>query len=144
MRKTLLNLFAMLLLPHAFALGQGKTVKVPVPAGDHNPEVKALEAQSAKPAEPAPYTLTDLQKARLDAARQKIWRWQDKLQEALSEFGGLCADAAKENKWPPVTCNWDTLAVTPQPAPPSTAPPALPAQPAPAKAPPDDANAPKK
>jgi hypothetical protein len=131
MRKTLLNLFAMLLLPHAFALGQGKTVKVPVPAGDHNPEVKALETQSGatKPADPsaAPqYVLTELQRARLDAARQKIWRWQDKLQESLGEFSSLCADAAKENKWPPVACNWDTLAVAPQPAPAAPTPPATP------------------
>ena len=125
MRKTLLNLFAMLLLPHAFALGQGKTVKVPVPAGDHNPEVKALEAQSpAKPAEAAApqYVLTELQRARLDVARQKIWRWQDKLQEALGEFSGECAAAAKENKWPLMNCNWDTLAVTPQPPPPVAVP----------------------
>jgi hypothetical protein len=123
MRKTLLNLFAVLLLPHALAFGQAsatepsnhKTIKVPVPAGDHNPEVAALQKNDATPPD---FTLTELQHAKLDAARRDIWHWQDNLNRSLNEFGALCQEAGKENKWPPITCNWDTLLVTPQPKPP--------------------------
>ena len=114
MRKTLLNLFAVLLLPHALAFGQAS----------------ATEPSNHKTT--PDFTLTELQKAKLDAARRDIWHWQDNLNRSLQEFGGLCQEAAKENKWPPVTCNWDTLLVTAQPTPPT--PPGPPAaNPAPAQ-----------
>ena len=38
-----------------------------------------------KPEQPS-YELTELQKARLDATRQEVFRWQDKLNEALGKF----------------------------------------------------------
>lgn len=60
----------------------------------------------------APYKLTELQKARLDVARQKILRWQDRISEALAEYNQLCEDAQHENKWPEVRCNFDDLSVT--------------------------------
>lgn len=99
MRKLiLLNLLALLLLPHSVAAEQK-----PAP-----PEV-------AKP--PAGYNLTELQKARMDAARQEIFRWQDKMNEALNRFSALCTEAQKENQWPAVQCSLTDLAVTPAPAP---------------------------
>jgi hypothetical protein len=72
-------------------------------------------AKTQKPE--AAFELTELQKARLDAVRQKVWRWQDKMQEALSEFGAICAEAQKENKWPAVQCGLNDLAITPAPPP---------------------------
>lgn len=71
----------------------------------------------AKNAPVPEYNLTELQKARLDSARQKVWRWQDKMQEALNEFGALCMEAQKQNRWPPVQCGLNDLAITPAPPP---------------------------
>ena len=104
MRKTLLNLFAVLLLPHALAFGQAsatepsnhKTIKVPVPAsGITTPEVAALQKNDATPPD---FTLTELQHAKLDAARRNIWHWQDNLNRSLNEFGALCQEAGKEKQ----------------------------------------------
>lgn len=72
-------------------------------------------AQSPKPQ--ASYNLTELQKARLDAARQEVFRWQDKMSEALTKFGAICEEATKENKWPAVQCSLTDLTVTAVPAP---------------------------
>lgn len=100
MRKLiLLNLLALLLLPHGLAAGQK-----PAPP----PEAAKL---------PAGYNLTELQKARMDAVRQEIFRWQDKMNEALGRFSALCSEAIKENNWPAVQCSLTDLTVTPAPAP---------------------------
>ena len=101
MRKILLNLFALLLLPPGVAIGQ------------------APSSSSSSPTPPAKpdLTLTDLQKARLDAARQQVFRWQDKMQAALDQFSALCVEAQKENKWAPVTCSLADLTIAPQPTP---------------------------
>jgi hypothetical protein len=99
MRKILLNLFALLLIPPGVAFGQA-------PSSSPTPP----------PAKPD-LTLTELQKARLDAARQQVFRWQDKMQAALEQFSALCVEAQKENKWAPVTCSLADLSVAPQPPP---------------------------
>jgi hypothetical protein len=117
-KTLLLNLLALVLLPHGVAVGQGKVVKVPVPANDHNPEVKALERRPN-------LELTELQKARLDAARQEVFRWQDKMQEAAQKFVAICNEAGKDNHWPAVQCGLNDLVVTPVPI-----APAAPAKPA--------------
>ena len=77
--------------------------------------VRAQDTRAKSPKPEAVLELTELQKARLDAARQKVWRWQDKMQEALTEFGAICAEAQKENKWPAVQCGLNDLAITPAP-----------------------------
>jgi hypothetical protein len=61
---------------------------------------------------PQPFNLTELQKARLDAARQEMFRWQDKMSDALNKFSAICAEAQKENNWPAVQCSLTDLAVT--------------------------------
>jgi hypothetical protein len=96
MRKILLNLFALLLIPHGVAFGQAPSSSSPTP-----------------PAKPD-LTLTELQKARLDALRQQVFRWQDKMQAALEQFSAVCVEAQKENKWAPVTCSLADLSVAPQ------------------------------
>jgi len=98
MRKILLNLFALLLIPHGVAFGQA-------PASPAKPDPKPV------------LTLTELQQARLDAARQQVFRWQDKMQQALADFSALCVEAQKENKWEPVTCSLADLTIAPQPTP---------------------------
>jgi hypothetical protein len=90
-----------------------------------------LVASFPEPQSPKPQTvfnLTELQKARLDAARQEVFRWQDKTNEALIKFGAICEEATKENKWPAVQCSLTDLTVTavPAPAPVITAVPASP------------------
>jgi len=91
--------------------------------------------QEAKPAaKPQEFVLTELQRAKLDAAAQRFWRVQDRANELLNEFGKLCLDAAKENKWPAVRCNPDNLSVVLD-APPTPAPP-TPIEPPKADAPP--------
>ena len=109
MKKLLLNLCALFLLPPGVAFGQGKVVKVPIPANDHNPEVQTLEPTKHG------YNLTELQKARLDAARQEIFRWQDKMNDALGRFSAICTGAQAENNWPAVQCSLTDLSVTAQP-----------------------------
>jgi hypothetical protein len=100
------------------------------------PQAKAAPEAAAKVATvaPAEFNLTDLQAARLDAARQKILHWLDKTNDAFSEFTGLCAAVQVENKWPPVSCNYNDLTVTVK-APPLTAAAPPPQAPAPATAP---------
>jgi hypothetical protein len=93
-KTLLLNLLALVLLPHGVAMGQGK---VPILAPNLD--------------------LTELQKARLDAARQEVFRWQDKMQEALQKFAAICDEAKKENHWPEVQCGLNDLKVTAVPAP---------------------------
>jgi hypothetical protein len=110
MRKLLLNLFALFLLPHDLA------------AQAAEPKLTEL-----KPPAPA-YELNDLQKARLDVARQKVFRWQDKVQEALGEFSAVCIQAQKENHWPAVQCSLNDLTVERQPTAPAPQPPAPPPQ----------------
>jgi hypothetical protein len=107
MKQLLLNLLALLLLPHGLA------AQAAAPKPDAN----------AKPV----FELTELQKAQLDAARQELFRWQDKMQQALDKFSALCTQAQKENHWPAVQCNPTDLAVRPMPAPVSAAPTAIPA-----------------
>ena len=98
MRKIILNLFALLLIPPGVAFGQAPA---PSPTPPAKPDL----------------TLTELQKARLDALRQQVFRWQDKMQAALEQFSALCVEAQKENKWAPVTCSLADLSVAPQPTP---------------------------
>jgi hypothetical protein len=75
-----------------------------------------------KPEQPS-YELTELQKAHLDATRQEVFRWQDKLNEALGKFSAQCTQAQKENKWPNVQCSLEDLSVKPQTTPePAAAP----------------------
>jgi hypothetical protein len=83
---------------------------------------------SVTPAAPPPYKLTELQMARLDAARQKVFRWEDRTQDALNEFSALCTQAQQENHWPPVNCGLNDLSIT-SVAPPPVAKPAAPAAP---------------
>jgi len=66
---------------------------------------------------PRTYELTELQRARMDAVRQEIFRWQDKLTDALGKFSAQCTQAQKENKWPNVQCSLEDLKVTLLPAP---------------------------
>lgn len=112
MRKILLNLFALLLLPPGAAFGQAAS---------------SSSSSTPTPAAKPDLTLTELQKARLDAARQQVFRWQDKMQAALEQFSALCVEAQKENKWAPVTCSLADLTVAPQPTP---TPPQITASPA--------------
>jgi len=95
-------LVVFLLILFLVALGRAQS------AGARSPKVETAFTATA-------FELTELQKARLDAARQKVWRWQDKMQEALTEFGAICAEAQKENKWPAVQCGLNDLAITPAP-----------------------------
>lgn len=117
MKTILLQLLGLLLLPHALAFGQASTE----PSNPKATQVSATQITQLSGSRPAPalpppqYALTDLQRARLDAARQKVWRWQDKIQDALGEFSTLCAEAQKENKWASVSCNINDLSVQPQP-----------------------------
>jgi hypothetical protein len=119
-KTLLLNLLALVLLPHGVAVGQkpcsyDAAAAVPCPAVSQSNVVKV-------PA-PANLDLTELQKARLDAARQEVFRWQDKMQEAAQKFVAICNEAGKENHWPEVQCGLNDLKVTPVP-PPSPQPPA--------------------
>ena len=76
------------------------------------PKPAAVDPAKPTPAEKPPeLALTDLQKAKLDAASQRFWRVQDRANELLGEFGKICLEARKENKWPPVRCNPDDLSV---------------------------------
>lgn len=76
------------------------------------PKPAAVDPAKPAPAEKPPeLALTDLQKAKLDAASQRFWRVQDRANELLGEFGKICLEARKENKWPPVRCNPDDLSV---------------------------------
>jgi hypothetical protein len=106
MNKLLLNLFALLLLPPGMAFGQ-KPVAAP------NPDTIVHYTLGDRGPNGPPYHLTELQNARLDAARQEIFRWQDKMNEALEKFSAICAAAQTENKWPAVQCSLTDLAVTP-------------------------------
>lgn len=104
MRTLILNLLALLLIPHAAAAQDSRDKPALVP-GSH------LAAHAQKDPKPETFNLTELQKARLDSARQKVWRWQDKMQEALQEFGAICSEAQKDNQWPAVQCNLNDLSV---------------------------------
>ena len=133
MRQTLLRLFAIAiaLLPPGLAFGQAKAAAVsPQPSSAvSKPDAPKPEAQSplrpgSGQAPPAVLELTDLQKARLDTARQKVWRWQDKINDALQEFVAICDAAGKENRWPPaVQCDLNDLSVRVAPPPPAAAAP---------------------
>lgn len=94
------------------------------------PKPAAELAPKETPAEKPPdLTLSDLQKAKLDAASQRFWRMQDHANELLAEFGKICLEAQKENKWPPVRCNPDDLSVVLDKPPASLKPDSAPAQP---------------
>lgn len=114
MKKVLLNLFALLLLPHASALGQ----KAPPAA----PPAKPPEA-------PVELKLTALQRANLATVQQEVFRWQDRVNLALEKFSILCRNAQEENNWPPVNCNLQDLSVAAQPQPPVKADPGIPIPP---------------
>ena len=114
MNKLLLNLFALLLLPPGMAFGQKKPVVAPNPDADAVVHYTLGERSVHNEyLDGPPYHLTELQNARLDAARQEIFRWQDKMNEALEKFSAICAAAQTENKWPAVQCSLTDLAVTP-------------------------------
>jgi hypothetical protein len=105
MRTLLLNLFAILLLPHAFAQAPAANAKAPAPPAP----------VSAKVAPAQVFELTPLQAARLDAERERFFRWSDKMQESLHNMVAICDAAEKENKWPPVQCSVEDLTVTLKP-----------------------------
>ena len=117
LKKLLLNLFALLLLPPGVAIGQAKTVK---PANDPASvtSTKPTLSSPLPPQKGPPFNLTELQKAHLDASRQEVFRWQDKMNEALQRFSLICTAAQIENDWPAVQCSLTDLAVTAQPPPP--------------------------
>ena len=81
------------------------------------------------------FDLTELQKTRLERDRQEVYRWQDKINDALNRFSSDCIQAQKENHWPAVTCNFQDLSVAAAAVPENAAPPSKAPPPAPAKPP---------
>lgn len=118
----LLNLLALLLLPPGVAVAQK-------PAASPKPSVSTAQPNqlsvddlglghlTGEPVAKPPFNLTELQKARMDAARQEVFRWQDKMTEAVQRFSAICAEAQKENKWPAVQCSLTDLTVEAVPPP---------------------------
>lgn len=125
MKKLLLNLFAILLLPHGVAAQATVVTPLPLTGPARWNQVFDLEeaAVSDAPSKAGPpFNLTELQAAHMDATRQEIFRWQDKMQAALEKFSAECAAAAKENHWPAVECSFTDLTVRAQTQPSAVSP----------------------
>lgn len=104
--------------------GTPKTIKVPVPAGDHNPEVKALQ-QAAFSDDARKNIIIDYQTALL--AQHSAQSAQQFAQTAVQAFVTTCQRETKTAGLPEGTqCQVDVNAKTVTPVPPASVPPTPP------------------